>query len=57
MRQLMYVAGLAMVLGSLVTPVMASIPTVPEIDASSLSLGLGLLAGAVLILRSRKHRK
>jgi len=53
----MYVAGLSMVLASLATPVIASTVGVPEIDASSLSVGLGLLAGAVLIVRSRMHRK
>jgi len=53
----MYGVGFLMVLASLATPVMAGITGVPEIDSSSLSMGLGLLTGAVLILRSRMHRK
>jgi hypothetical protein len=32
-------------------------PTAPEIDGSSISAGLGLLAAGVLIVRSRWHRK
>ena len=57
MKQLMYVTGVMMVLASLATPVRAGAVTVPEIDSSSLSVGLGLITGAVLILRSRMHRK
>jgi len=34
----------------------AALPT-PEIDGSSLSAGLGLLAAGVLIVRSRMHSK
>jgi len=53
----MYVAGLSMVLASLATPAIASTLPAPEIDTGSLTLGLGLLTGAALILRSRMRRK
>jgi len=53
----MYVTGLLMVFASLATPVMAGVNTVPEIDSASLSVGLGLITGAALILRSRMRRK
>jgi hypothetical protein len=39
-------------------PVLAGTPNAaPEIDGSSISAGLGLLAAGVLIVRSRWHRK
>jgi hypothetical protein len=30
---------------------------VPEIDSASISAGLGVLVGGILILRSRRHSK
>jgi hypothetical protein len=39
------------------TPVFAGITQVPEIDGGSLSTGLGVISGAVLILRARMRRK
>ena len=33
------------------------VPGVPEIDGASVSAGLGLLAGGILILRSRRRSK
>jgi hypothetical protein len=60
MRQtLLGVAGLALVLVSIATPAFAgaAVVPVPEINGSSLATGLGLLSGAVLILRARFTRK
>ena len=34
-----------------------AVPIAPEIDGSSISAGLGLLAGGILILRSRRGSK
>lgn len=34
-----------------------AVPIAPEIDGSSISAGLGLLAGGILILRSRRRSK
>jgi hypothetical protein len=39
------------------TPAFAGVGAVPEIDGGSLSAGLGLLAGSVLLLRARLGRK
>jgi hypothetical protein len=39
------------------TPAFAGFAVAPEIDGSSLSAGLGLLAGGVLLLRARHPRK
>jgi hypothetical protein len=33
------------------------VPTAPEIDGSLISAGLGVLAGGILILRSRRRSK
>lgn len=52
MRLAMYGGGFLVVLMSLSTSVMAQVG-VPEIDAGSISTGLGLLTGASLILRAR----
>ena len=52
-RNVMYGAGLLMMLLSLATPVAAGLPAVPEINGGSLMAGLGLLSGSVLILRAR----
>jgi hypothetical protein len=47
--------GLVLMLLAVAAPAMASGATVPEIDGSSVSAGLGLLASAGLVLRSRKR--
>lgn len=57
MRQVGYGAGFLMVLASLSSTVLAGTPAVPEISAGSLSTGLGLLAGGILMLRARLGRK
>ena len=47
-----------MLMVSVATPVFAgTAPVVPEIDGSSLSAGLALLAGGMLMLRARLGRK
>jgi hypothetical protein len=56
MRQTLYGTGMAIVLVSLATPVFAGF-AVPEIDGGSITTGLGLLAGGILMLRARMHRK
>ena len=57
MRRIVYGTGCVMVLASLSTTVMAGAPGVPEISGGSLSTGLGLLAGGILMLRARFGRK
>ena len=57
MRQVLYAAGLMLMLVSTAAPASAGITIVPEIDGGSLSTGLGLLAGGVLMLRARFGRK
>ncbi len=58
MRRIVYGAGFLMVLASLSTAAMASTPSgVPEVSGGSLSMGLGLLAGGILMLRARFGRK
>ena len=58
MKRVVYGAGFLMVLASLSTAVMASTqPGVPEVSGGSLSLGLGLLAGGILMLRARFGKK
>jgi hypothetical protein len=57
MRFAMYGTGFAIVLASLSTAVMAGGATaVPEIDGSSFTAALGLLAGGILMLRARRSR-
>ena len=56
-RQVVYVAGLMLALVFAATPVFAGLNAVPEIDGGSLSTGLGLLAGSVLMLRARFRRR
>jgi len=54
MKAGMYGLGLALIIASVGTTLMASPPTVaPEIDGATLSAGLGLLTGSVLILKAR----
>ena len=53
----MYGLGLALVVASLATSVSAGGPVaVPEIDGASITAGLGLLAGGVLLVRARLRR-
>ncbi len=52
------VLGLVTIIVAVATPVEASlVGPVPEIDGSSVAAGLGVLAGAVLILRTRMRRR
>ena len=57
-RACIYGAGLCSVLLSFASPVHAGTlnPVVPEIDGSSISAGLGLLAAGVMFLRARSRR-
>lgn len=50
-----WVAVLAMV-GPMAGTLHATAAIVPEIDGTSMATGLGLLSGAVLILRARLRR-
>jgi len=52
--------GVLVALVAIQTPALASISSTvpaPEIDGSSLSAGLGLLAAGLLIIRSRRKSK
>ena len=60
MRRAMYGAGLLLVVLSASATVVAGQPApapVPEIDGGSLTIGLGLLSGSLMILRSRWRSK
>ena len=57
MRRAMYLSGFAIVLVSLGATAMATPAPVPEIDGGSLTSGIGLLTGGMLMLRSRFGRK
>jgi hypothetical protein len=53
----LYGLGMALIVASLVAPVSAGTPVgVPEIDGASITAGLGLLAGGVLLVRARFRR-
>ena len=53
-----YGCGLLMLVYSIERNLLATVtPVVPEIDAGSISAGLGLLAGGILILRARRRSK
>jgi hypothetical protein len=53
-----WVLGASLIAQATGTHLLASVSAVtPEIDAGSMSAGLALLAGGVLILRSRGRRK
>ena len=52
-----YGLGVLVIANAVAPSLMASSVPVPEIDATSLSAGLGLLAGGVLVLRARRRRK
>lgn len=54
---LMYGGGLLVAVLLCEPSVFASTATAPEIDASSVSMGLGVLAAGVLILRARSRSK
>jgi hypothetical protein len=57
-RACWYGLGLVMIVHSLGRNLLAGVVTqVPEIDAGSITAGLGLLAGGILILRSRRRSK
>ena len=57
MRQALYAAGMVVVLASIATSLQAGIPNpVPEVDGASISAGLGLLGGGVLLLRARLRK-
>jgi len=54
MRKPTYLAGFCVVLASLSTSLSAgAATTVPEIDGGTITTGLGLLTGAVLLVRAR----
>ena len=57
MRNGMYGVGFLMIMLSLTATVSAGSAAVPEVDGGSLSTGLGLLAGGMLLLRARLGRK
>jgi len=57
MRQALYGTGMAIVLVSLATPLLASVAPVPEFDGGSIITGLGLVTGGILMLRARMGRK
>ena len=57
MRVVTYSLGLLMIANALGANLLAGAVAVPEIDAGSISAGLGLLAGGILILRSRRRSK
>ena len=52
-----YGLGLAIMVGLFGVHLGAAAPAAPEVDASYVSAGLGGLAAAVLILRSRRRTK
>jgi len=57
-RTCWYGLGLLMIVHSLGRNVLAGLTVpAPEIDAGSVSAGLGLLAGGILILRARRRSK
>ena len=52
------VAGLAtMFIVALATTALAQAPAAPEVDPASVSTGLALLAGSVLVVRARRAGK
>ena len=58
MRVARYSLGMLLIANALGANLLAGVEqAVPEIDAGSISAGLGLLAGAILILRSRRRSK
>ena len=57
MRNVTYGAGFLLVLLSLTATLGAAATSAPEIDGGSVTTGLGLLSGGLLILRSRWRAK
>ncbi len=58
MKQALYVVGMSIVLAAAATPLVAGTGApVPEIDGTTITTGLGFLAGAVLLVRAKWHRK
>ena len=54
MRKVLYGTGFLIILLSLTATVGAGTPTaVPEVDGGTLTTGLGLLAGGLLLVRAR----
>jgi len=54
MKQVLYLSGMLIVLAFGATPLLAgTVLQVPEIDGGTITTGLGLLTGAVLLLRAR----
>jgi hypothetical protein len=56
-RACVYGVGLSIVVCSAGSHLLAGATGTPEIDGGSISTALGLLTGAVLILRSHRHPK
>ena len=57
-RQCLFAGALLALLAAVELPLSATtVPGVPEINGSSVSAGLGLLAAGILILRSRRSSK
>ena len=53
-----YTLGLLLILFSVGSNLLAgTVSAAPEIDAGSISAGLGILAGGILILRARRRSK
>ena len=58
MRVVVYSLGLLLIANALSANLLAGFQiAVPEIDPGSISAGLGLLAGGILILRARRRPK
>ena len=57
MRSALYAAGMLVVFAAVTTPLSAGVSTVaPEIDGASMTTGLGLLAGGIMLIRARMRR-
>ena len=57
MRNATHGAGFLMILLALTATLGAAVTSAPEIDGGSLTTGLGLLSGSLLILRSRRRAR
>ncbi|HEY4363797.1 MAG TPA: hypothetical protein VGN17_22710 [Bryobacteraceae bacterium] len=53
----MRVIGIAILLTSVASIALAGALPAPEIDASTATAAVGLLAGGLLVLRSRRNKK
>ena len=56
-RASLYGLGLALMVGSMSTRLLAALVPVPEIDGGSMAAGLAALSAGVLIVRSRRSAK